>query len=105
MTIDLLNKIFTLKRCAAKRFPQDWKPCLNYHIQDCRGICTGKVDRAAYAKVIEQVLTFLSGKTKPITDDLTAKMQAASENLQFEEAGCLPRLSALHPGAELKSSV
>ena len=86
MTIDLLNKIFTLKRCAAKRFPQDWKPCLNYHIQDCRGICTGKVDRAAYAKVIEQVLTFLSGKTKPITDDLTAKMQAASENLQFEEA-------------------
>ena len=86
MTIDLLNKIFTLKRCAAKRFPQDWKPCLNYHIQDCRGICTGKVDRAAYAKVIEQVLTFLSGKTKPITDDLTAKMQAASDNLQFEEA-------------------
>ena len=86
MTIDLLNKIFTLKRCAAKSFPKDWKPCLNYHIRDCRGICTGQVKQAEYAKVIEQVLTFLSGKTKPITDALTAKMQAASENLQFEEA-------------------
>ena len=86
MTIDLLNKIFTLKRCAAKSFPKDWKPCLNYHIRDCRGICTGQVKQAEYAKVIEQVLTFLSGKTKPITDALTAKMQATSENLQFEEA-------------------
>ena len=55
MTIDLLNKIFTLKRCAAKSFPKDWKPCLNYHIWDCRGICTGQVKQAEYAKVIEQV--------------------------------------------------
>ena len=51
MTIDLLNKIFTLKRCAAKSFPKDWKPCLNYHIRDCRGICTGQVKQAEYAKV------------------------------------------------------
>ena len=86
MTIDLLNKIFVLKRCAAKSFPKDWKPCLNYHIRDCRGICTGKVDRAEYAAVIEQVLAFLSGRTKPIVEELNRKMLQASEELNFEDA-------------------
>ena len=86
MTIDLLNKIFVLKRCAARNFPKDWKPCLNYHIRDCRGICTGKVDREEYARVIEQVLAFLAGRTKPIVEDLTRKMLQASEELNFEEA-------------------
>lgn len=86
MTIDLLNKIFVLKRCAARNFPKDWKPCLNYHIRDCRGICTGRVDRAEYAQVIEQVLAFLAGRTKPIVEDLTRKMLQASEELNFEEA-------------------
>ncbi len=41
-TIDLLNNIFALKRCATRKFPEIIKPCLNYHINQCRGICTGR---------------------------------------------------------------
>ena len=86
MTIELLNKIFVLKRCSAKSFPTGYKPCLNYHINDCRGICTGNVSREEYGREIDKVLQFLSGKQKSILDELTAKMEKASENLQFEEA-------------------
>ena len=43
--VDLLNSSFALKRCSASDFPPDFKPCLNYHINQCRGICSGMVDR------------------------------------------------------------
>ena len=43
--IDLLSSIFALKRCSAQNFPEGFKPCLNYHINQCKGICTGQVSR------------------------------------------------------------
>lgn len=84
--IDLLNKIYSLKRCSALRFPEGHRPCLNYHIKDCRGICTGKADRNEYMACIESVLEFLGGKQKKILDYLEKKMTAAAEIMDFEEA-------------------
>ena len=50
--LELLNKLFKLKRCSATSFPEGFKPCLNYHIGECRGICKGLVDRGEYMKDI-----------------------------------------------------
>ncbi len=36
--VDLLNSSFALKRCSAAAFPSGFKPCLNFHINQCRGI-------------------------------------------------------------------
>lgn len=88
-TIELLNKVFKLKRCAALKFPEGQRPCLNYHIEDCRGICTGNVDKEEYKACIESVLEFLSGKQKKILDSLQESMLEAAENLNFEEAARL----------------
>ncbi len=85
-TIDLLNKIYSLKRCSAVRFPEGHRPCLNYHINDCRGICSGKADRDEYMECIESVLEFLGGKQKKILDYLEKKMTDAAECMNFEEA-------------------
>ncbi len=84
--VELLSNIYSLKRCSAKEFPQNHRPCLNYHIQQCRGICAGKVDQKAYRESIDKVLEFLSGKEKPLLRSLEEKMQQASEALEFEEA-------------------
>lgn len=84
--IDLLNNIFSLKRCATRKFPELVKPCLNYHIQQCRGICAGKADRDLYMQDIQQIMEFLNGKSKPLIELLTEKMFAASELLDFEKA-------------------
>ncbi|MCI8347860.1 MAG: excinuclease ABC subunit UvrC [Firmicutes bacterium] len=88
-TIELLNKVFKLKRCAALKFPEGQRPCLNYHIEDCRGICTGNVEKEEYKACIESVLEFLSGKQKKILDSLQESMLEAAENLNFEEAARL----------------
>lgn len=84
--IDLLNNIYCLKRCSVKSFPEMVKPCLNYHIDQCRGICAGKADRDLYMQDVQQVMEFLGGKTKPLIELLTEKMLAASELLDFEKA-------------------
>lgn len=85
-TIEILNRIFKLKRCSMTKFPAGHRPCLNYHIEDCRGICTGQVDREEYGQVIDKVLDFLGGRQKKVTDYLEDKMKEASERLDFEEA-------------------
>lgn len=84
--IELLNKIYTLKRCSLSSFNENSRPCLNYHIQECRGVCTGKVCREEYLKDIDAVLDFLNGRDKKLIGYLKEKMQAKAENLEFEEA-------------------
>ena len=83
---ELLSGIYSLKRCSAQTFPAGHRPCLNYHINQCRGVCAGKVSRKEYMESIEKVLEFLGGKEKPLLKSLEGKMQEASEKLDFEEA-------------------
>ena len=84
--VDLLNSSFSLKRCSAVSFPEGFRPCLNYHINQCRGICSGEVSREEYARSIEGAREFLSGRSKAVVKRLKEKMQAASDALEFEEA-------------------
>ena len=87
--LELLNKLFMLKRCSASSFPEGFKPCLNYHIGECRGICTGLVDRDEYMKDIEKLTELLSGRDKSLENELKVRMKEAAENLEFEKAALL----------------
>ena len=84
--IDMLNEIYVLKRCSSKTFPVGFRPCLNYHIGQCRGICAGHVSKAEYRDAISEVVEFLKGHNKKLLDSLTEKMMQASEALNFEKA-------------------
>ena len=84
--IDLVNGSFSLKRCSAVSFSDGFKPCLNYHINQCRGICSGKISREEYAGIIEDVKEFLSGRNKPMMDSLRTRMLEASEKMDYESA-------------------
>lgn len=84
--IELLNRIYVLKRCNLQSFPQNHRPCLNYHIGQCRGICTGKIGKAEYRRHIDEVLAFLGGRQKPVIDYLNEKMMQAAEAMKYEEA-------------------
>ncbi|MDD7601439.1 MAG: excinuclease ABC subunit UvrC [Firmicutes bacterium] len=84
--IDLLNKIYRFKRCPASRFPESHRPCLNFHIGECRGVCTGQVSREKYRESVEDAMEFLSGHQKKLVDRLTEKMTACSEAMNYEEA-------------------
>ena len=85
--IELLNGIYLLKRCPAQKFSQGYKPCLNYHINQCRGCCITQVSREAYKEGIDQVIDFLNGKNKKVLEHLTKKMTAEAQDMNFERAG------------------
>ena len=87
--LEFLNKFFKLKRCSARSFPEGFKPCLNFHINECRGICTGQVSREEYMKDIDTLTELLSGKNKTLENELKQEMKKASDELRFEEAAVL----------------
>ncbi len=86
LLIDLLSDIYGLKRCSTVSFPEGFKPCLNYHIQHCRGICTDIVDNVEYRKLVDQAVEFLSGHTKGVLGYLNHRMEKEAEALNFERA-------------------
>ena len=86
--VEEANKIFMLPTCNRK-FPQDFgkaRPCLNYHIKQCMAPCTGRVKLSEYRESMEQALDFLKGGSSNSVKQLTAQMEEAAENLEFERA-------------------
>jgi excinuclease ABC subunit C len=61
-------------------------PCLDYHIDRCLAPCVGYVSKEDYRKIIDGVIEFLSGDTKPILRELEAKMKDSAADQRFEEA-------------------
>ncbi|WP_347501019.1 excinuclease ABC subunit UvrC [Clostridium sp. chh4-2] len=87
-TIDLIHKIYRIRTCN-RNLPKDIgkdRPCLNYHIKQCDAPCQGYISREEYAKSIGQALDFLNGQYGPVIKSLEQKMQAASDELDFEKA-------------------
>ena len=84
--VDLMGEIYRLKKCSAQRFPKGFRPCLNYYIEQCRGICTGYVSKDEYRETVNKVAEFLGGSTKPLVNEMKAKLEAAAEQLDFETA-------------------
>jgi len=84
--IDMLNYIYPLKKCAASSFPKSAKPCLNYHIGQCLGVCLGNVSKAQYRIYISEVTEFLQGKHKRTLEYLNLRMRQESEKSNYEAA-------------------
>jgi excinuclease ABC subunit C len=100
--LDLLNKLFAFRTCrydastwappAQGDPPAAWKqkllprPCTQYYIHRCIAPCVAYATREEYNAVIKQVILFLDGKHDEVVKSLQEKMQAAAENLNFEEA-------------------
>lgn len=87
-TVDETNKAFGLPTCT-KQFPRDIKkgrPCLNFHLKQCMGVCRGNISQEEYAEVIKQAKEYINGGSARARKLLYEQMERASENLEFEKA-------------------
>ena len=87
-TIELINKIYKLRTCN-RNLPKDigkQRPCLNYHIKQCMAPCQDYITREEYMENVKKAIDFLNGNHNPVIANLEAKMEEASQNLNFEEA-------------------
>ncbi len=85
-TVNLVQRVFRLRTCEDSVFANRSRPCLLYQIKRCSGPCVNAISPAAYAADVKRAVLFLEGKEDELLQDLTARMQAAAEKLEFELA-------------------
>ena len=86
--LDILGSVFPTVSCNNNfsKLPKNFRPCLNYHIGKCCAPCIGKISKEEYRKIVNRAVAFLSGDDSEVRDVLQAKMMAASEKMQYEQA-------------------
>ena len=81
-TKKLLDRIYPLRKCST--LPD--RVCLYYHMGQCLAPCVKDVSKEEYKQITDEITRFLNGGYKEIKEDLTVKMAAAAEELDFERA-------------------
>ena len=84
--LKMIDEMYPLKKCRQQEFRPGVRPCLNYFIGKCAGICIGEADEAEYAGMITEITDVLSGHDAGMIAGLEKRMMEASENLEYEEA-------------------
>ncbi len=95
-TFDLLHRIFPFRNC---KLQINWKdgnveinnkvikyPCLEYHIKRCSAPCIGNINPTDYKVMIDQIISFLSGKHDVVINGLKEKMMIFAKEKKFEQA-------------------
>ncbi len=85
------QQIFRLPTCN-RVFPRDFgkeRPCLNYHIKKCMGVCRGKISQQDYNEIIDSAVRFIKQDTDKIIEVLQQNMEEAAEELNFEKAALI----------------
>ena len=88
--VDFIHRHFKIPSCKVDLTKLHPNPCLQYHIHRCLGPCAaGLTTESEYAAAVGNVRLFLEGRLKDLSKQLRRRMEAASEDLRFEEAGSL----------------
>ena len=105
-TLDVLNRVFQFRPCEGPRPGRhSGIPCLDYHIERCTAPCIGAISEAAYGEIIDGVVEFLSGETRPIRRALEGRMREAAAEERYEEAARYRnRLRAIESLAERQAA-
>lgn len=93
---ELVQKLFLIRSCSNGEFASRKRPCLEYQIKRCKAPCVGLVALDDYQADVAAALSFLKGDISSIQAALIDKMQAAAEDMAFEQAAMYrDRLSML----------
>jgi excinuclease ABC subunit C len=103
-TLDLLLRTFPVRTCTNEKFKHhvaQGRPCLLFHIERCSGPCIGAVTPEDYARHLEGLADFLSGRSEGLVDDLRSEMVRAADALEYERAARVrDRLAAVERALE-----
>ena len=95
-TLRFLQSIFPLRTCRDQELKGRKRHCLEYEIGRCLAPCVGRIDEPAYQRLVHDSVAFMEGREKKLITDLHARMNAASDQLYFEEAIALrDRIAAI----------
>ncbi len=95
-TLNTLQKAFLLRSCSDSVYDSRTRPCMLHQIRRCSAPCTDLISKADYQLLVDEAEAFLRGKSRAVMSRMSAEMQAASDDLEFERAARLrDRIRAL----------
>jgi excinuclease ABC subunit C len=95
-TLNTLQKAFLLRSCSDSVFESRTRPCMLNQIKRCAAPCVGLVSQPDYDALVEQAEAFLRGKSRSVMARMSADMESAAADLEFERAARLrDRIRAL----------
>ncbi len=105
-SLDILQKMFRVRQCEDSYFANRSRPCLQYQINRCYAPCVGYMDEADYAQTVASTREFLNGRSDKLLEELSTKMQNASEAQAYEQAAiCRDQLVQLRKVTEKQHMV
>lgn len=108
-TLSALQRIFPLRTCSDgvfKSYRRRGRPCLEHSLGRCAAPCCGLVDDAAYAALVDGAVRFMKGQAGDLMRELRERMEQASIEERFEEAGRLrDRLRAIERTVERQATI
>jgi excinuclease ABC subunit C len=95
-TLSHLQKVLPVRQCEDSYYQNRTRPCLQYQIKRCTAPCVDLISHELYQEDVDQAILFLTGKDQTLTDKLISNMDAASKDLDFEQAAFFrDRINAL----------
>ncbi|MBS0181582.1 MAG: excinuclease ABC subunit UvrC [Nitrospira sp.] len=88
-TLKVIKHVFPLATCTIDIDGNADRACIEFEIKRCMAPCTGHQSKEEYHQIVKQVRHFLEGRDRELLDDLRARMEAAAEREEFEEAARL----------------
>jgi excinuclease ABC subunit C len=85
--LNVVKRIFTVRSCnydMPAEMPE--RPCLDFFIKRCKAPCVHLQTQEDYARMIDEVVLFLEGRSDEVTRRVRERMDDASARLDFERA-------------------
>lgn len=87
-TVEMINRLYPLRKCEKLKK----ELCLYYHINECLGYCVKEIEEKNISQMKKEIISFLKGDSKEITEKLKQEMQKASDAMNYERALELKRM-------------
>lgn len=89
--LDLIRQIYPLRNCNLNLSPEkilknDYKPCLEYHLGNCKAPCVGLQSEEDYNQSIENIKQILKGNIHQVISYLSNLMKRYAADYKYEEA-------------------
>ena len=89
--LEMLRKLYPIRNCKLVLKEENiynghYRPCLEYHIGNCKAPCDGSISEEEYREMILNVKKVIKGNIQEVLRDMKAKMMDHASRLEFEQA-------------------